>query len=421
MNHGSSGNQRSRPDADDGLQSAMSAASERMSGTMQRSDLARSPADEGILLNLALYFCCDPSPFDAIRAALDALAEMLMDCSVSVHGIPGFDAQLTSIKRSHSAITARNELETKGCSAWILSDHPDNPTLLISLDNARSPREAIRRLSIGEQVVTLLQSAFRRHRSSGPTNKRAEEFSRLLERILQTEKLSQFGQSVAGVIHDLNNPLTAILSYSDYLCRSLAAQNVAASDLERLQRIREAAERVHKHTRSLVEYARPSGSQLVEVDLGRLVQNALIFCEHELARAKVQSSISCEELTRPILGISGQLTQLFVNLITNAAHAARPLNAELRVECGTDEATDFAVVEVSDNGTGIRAEDLERIFDPFFTTKSEGRGFGLGLSIVREIVYHHGGQIRVDSQLDVGTTFSIRLPTAPAPVGPLST
>ena len=415
MNHRSSGDRISSSKQDENNANLVAATTEHLSCTIPRSDAVSGPSDETILLEFALCLCCDQTPDDALSRAIATLSELLPNCAVSVCGLDTANSvPPASERRSHSSITVLSDLETKGGSAWVLNDHPKSPTLVISLDNCRSPHEVGRRLTLGEQVVTLLTSAFRRNGTPPTHDGRASELARLLERVLQAEKLAQYGQAVAGIIHDLNNPLTAILAYADYLCRSLPAQNVAETDLERLHRIREAAERVLTQTRSLVEYARPSSSQVVAVDLGRLVQNALIFCEHEITQAKLHTELCFDELGFPIPGIPGQLTQLFVNLFTNAAHAVRGNQAILRVECSVERELGYVLIRVSDNGIGITATDLERIFDPFFTTKSDGRGFGLGLSIVREIVLNHRGAIHVESTLQVGTTFSIRLPLSRA-------
>lgn len=114
----------------------------------------------------------------------------------------------------------------------------------------------------------------------------------------------------------------------------------------------------------------------------------------------------------PVRGMAGQLTQVFVNLFTNAAHAMTAAGGELRITMHTNAAQHTLTVEVADSGIGIDEEDMPQIFEPFFTTKSEGRGTGLGLSIVRGIVDAHGGTIHASSALGEGTTFSLTLPLA---------
>lgn len=412
MNKGSSGSRTGTRGAVERTLGLSVATDAKASGTVERSEVVRSGSEASAVVDFALYLCRAPAPKDALIAAVELLSEILADGRVSVIGLRESDPRLDRHHPRFSSISTSGSSGSSGCSAWVLTNHPDQPTLLIPMDDTMSARDTAKRLTLGEQVVTLLENSFRKNLPPGSAVRHDDASARLMERALQAEKLAHFGQSVACIIHELNSPLTAILAYTDYLRGSLATQNVAPKDLERLERIGEAAERVTLHTRSLVEYARPSGTELAPVDLGRLIQNALVFCEHELSRAKVRTQVSLDPLTVPVVGIQGQLTQLLVNLFTNAAHAAKPTDAELRVDCRLDSSARYAIVEVADNGIGIPAADMNRIFDPFFTTKPEGRGIGLGLSIVREIIQAHDGQIRVDSQVDQGTTFTLRLPLA---------
>jgi two-component system NtrC family sensor kinase len=116
----------------------------------------------------------------------------------------------------------------------------------------------------------------------------------------------------------------------------------------------------------------------------------------------------------PVRGISGQLTQVFVNLFTNAAHAMYLTGGVLQIDARL-AAEDAVVVEVADNGVGIPEEDLKQIFEPFFTTKVDGAGSGLGLSIVRDIVTQHGGTLSADRRPDRGTVFRLNLPVVAVP------
>jgi signal transduction histidine kinase len=378
---------------------------------MPHSHVGERLTDDGHLLELALRLCTDRTPDETLQDAVLTLSALLPNCPMYVLGCSPTGERSSEVYcPDPSNNTAQRQLETSDKCEWLIEDHPQSPRLVLTLDSIDGCIERASARALVGRVVTLVSAAMRRFRSVSQVEASAHEAMRLLARLVQTEKLASYGQVVAGVLHDLNNPLTAILAYSDYLNRTLPSQNVSRADLERLSRIHEAAERALCHTRSLVEYARPAGTQVIEVDLARLVQNALIFCEHEITQSKIRASLSFDGLKSPILGVPGQLTQLFVNLFTNAAHAARSTQAELRIEGSIDANPRYALVKVSDNGIGIKSADLERVFDPFFTTKSEGRGFGLGLAIVRDIVIHHGGRIHVDSEPNVGTSFSLWLP-----------
>jgi two-component system NtrC family sensor kinase len=235
----------------------------------------------------------------------------------------------------------------------------------------------------------------------------------LEQRMIQADKLATFGQVAAGVVHELNNPLTSIVAYSDYLIRTaVEVGGRPADDVERLRRISEAANRMLRFTRELVSYARPSGGALGPVILHSVIDRAIAFCEHVLSAAgmRVERVYGPDVLT--VRAVSEQLVQVFVNLITNACQAAPPSDGRLIVQTSliTEPGGRAVVVVIEDNGTGIAMEHVAHVFAPFFTTKGEKNGTGLGLSIVKSIVEGHGGEVRVDSQLGRGTRFVLELP-----------
>jgi two-component system, NtrC family, sensor kinase len=233
----------------------------------------------------------------------------------------------------------------------------------------------------------------------------------LRAQVIQSDKLASLGQIAAGIVHELNNPLTTIVAYSDFLRRKLASGGDPA-DVERLVRINEAAERILRFSRDLTAYSRPSNEVPAPVAIHDVIERALVFCEHELEKTGVMVERGFGDV-RPVRGVAGQLTQVFVNLFTNAAHAMQEQGGLLSIVTGMSGGE--VTVTITDDGHGIDAEHRERIFDPFFTTKTDGSGTGLGLSIVREIVQSHGGRISVDENEPHGTVFSLDLPTAASP------
>jgi two-component system, NtrC family, sensor kinase len=248
-------------------------------------------------------------------------------------------------------------------------------------------------------------------------NQRAQDRSMrgLRAQVIQSEKLASLGQIAAGIVHELNNPLTTIVAYSDFLRRKLTGYGDPA-DVERLARINEAAERILRFSRDLTAYSRPASEVPAPVAIHDVIERALVFCEHELEKTGVLIERDFREV-RPVRGVAGQLTQVFVNLFTNAAHAMRGGGGLLTISTSMMvEGTEGAVaVTISDDGHGIAADHRERIFEPFFTTKTDGSGTGLGLSIVRSIVQSHGGSISVGGHEPRGTVFQVALPTAAAP------
>jgi PAS domain S-box-containing protein len=234
---------------------------------------------------------------------------------------------------------------------------------------------------------------------------------RSLERqIIQAEKLATVGQLAAGVVHELGNPLTAIIVYADYLVKKLERGSLepGGADADKLRRILEGAERILALSRSLVAYAAPAPEHRISVNLSDVVRQALFFCEHVLGGGAALTVELAEGLP-PLLGVRGQLTQVVVNLVTNAAQALPESGGRLRVATRLAEPGRVELV-VEDAGAGIAREDQERIFEPFFTTKADGRGTGLGLSIVRSIVERHGASIQVDSEPGRGSIFTVTFP-----------
>ncbi len=244
-------------------------------------------------------------------------------------------------------------------------------------------------------------------RSHGKANEDATNLRVLMGHMVQAEKLASLGQIAAGVVHELNNPLTSIVAYTDLLLRKMTATPSDPADVERLRRISESATRMLRFTRDLVTYSRPSQQRTEPVRVSTVIDRALAFCEHVIAEAGAE--VSRDFVTVPdVSGMPEQLAQVFVNLVTNACHAMPASAGRLRVT--TSVLDDRVKVTVEDNGHGIPVENLTNIFTPFFTTKSEGRGTGLGLSIVRNIVEQHQGEIWAEPVEDgTGTRFVILL------------
>ncbi len=237
------------------------------------------------------------------------------------------------------------------------------------------------------------------------------EIELLEEQVIHAEKLATLGQLAAGVVHELNNPLTSISVYSDYLLKRGRTMNADPGDLEKLSRIVQSADRILRFTRDLVSYARPSSEEPRRVSLHDVLDQAIVFCEHVIAESGATVEKHYAAPLPPMLGVKGQMHQVFINLITNACHAMPQGAGHLTIT--TIERGGALVVRVADNGVGIPPDQLGRVFEPFFSTKSEGKGTGLGLSIVRNIVRQHHGEIEVESRIGGGTAFEISFPACP--------
>jgi signal transduction histidine kinase len=225
--------------------------------------------------------------------------------------------------------------------------------------------------------------------------------------LAQLHKLASLGQNASEIVHELSNPLTSILAYSDYLIQRLRHQGVGEADLDRLQRIHEAATRIQRFTRDLSHYAKPSATLHASVDLHAVIDRALRFCVHGLRSTDISVERSYGDVSS-VLGEESALTQVFVNLITNAWHAMDDEGGVLRI--ATISRPEWVVVEVADDGHGIAPEAIDRIFDQYFTTKGRDEGSGLGLSIVRQIIIEHGGYIEARNREPNGAVFSLYFP-----------
>lgn len=240
----------------------------------------------------------------------------------------------------------------------------------------------------------------------------ARDLRTLNAHMVQAEKLASLGQIAAGVVHELNNPLTSIVAYTDWLIRKQGAAPGGGDpdSLERLRRIGESASRILRFTRDLVAYARPSSEVPVPVSLHTVIEQALAFCEHVIAQHGAHVERKFAEGVPPVRGMHEQLVQVFVNLFTNACHAMPADGGHLGVRTELSEDRGWVAVYVEDNGHGIAVDHLAQIFAPFFTTKVDGRGTGLGLSIVKNIMDNHGAEIRAERGEHGGACFVLVFP-----------
>ena len=234
---------------------------------------------------------------------------------------------------------------------------------------------------------------------------------KLLEnQVIQAEKMASLGQLAAGVVHEINNPLTSVTVYAEYLVKKFQNQGCEAADVAMLEKILEGSNRILKFTRDLVDYGKPTASQVDVMSLNEVVQQSVSFCEHVLEHSGADLTLELASDLPPLYGVKDQLQQVIINLLTNACHAVSAAGGQLRVTT-RDQGGRMVAVEISDNGCGIPVQDLPQIFEPFFTTKAPGEGTGLGLSIVKKIVDFHNGRIIVESEEGKGATFCITLPT----------
>jgi signal transduction histidine kinase len=261
-------------------------------------------------------------------------------------------------------------------------------------------------------VAELQESREKLQAYQGELQRLVQERTRALEeaqaQLLQAEKLSAVGELVAGVAHELNNPLTSVLGYGQLLESDPTLSQELRSYAEIV--VRE-ADRARHIVQSLLTFARPQPVEREVLDLNGVVQRTLEACRWDSGRIQVTLRVHPEPLW--VRGNPVQLQQVFTNIVQNALQAMREGSGELVVT--TQRVGDQAVVEFADTGPGISPEHLNRVFDPFFTTKKLGEGTGLGLSIAYGIVRDHGGAIRVRNRPGGGACFAVDLPVCEPP------
>jgi PAS domain S-box-containing protein len=234
----------------------------------------------------------------------------------------------------------------------------------------------------------------------------------LQAKLTHTEKMAAVGQLVSGVAHEVNNPLTAILGFSDLL---LEQRDVPENARKDLRVIMQEAQRTKQIVQNLLSFARQMPPQRSPLQVNDIVRRTLALRNYDFASHGVHIGEHFDERLPQVVGDAHQLQQVFLNILNNAYDAVREANRPGRIEV-TTRSTPEGLVEVSfcDNGEGIQYPD--KIFDPFFTTKEVGKGTGLGLSICYGILREHGGDITCRNNPDSGATFTVRLPINALPL-----
>ena len=223
--------------------------------------------------------------------------------------------------------------------------------------------------------------------------------------LTQADKLASVGRLAAGVAHEINNPLTGVLSYASLLRKRLDQDAAACEDLDVI--VRETV-RCRGIIRGLLDFARPAAPARKPMDLNEVIRRAVSVVMTQLSLNQVDLSLHLEGELPEVLADPNQIQQVVVNLLINAADAIGEGGGSIRATTrrGPGESLELAI---EDSGRGIAAEDLPRIFEPFFTTKGN-HGTGLGLAVSWGIVEAHGGSLEVQSEPGRGTCFTLRLP-----------
>ena len=257
-----------------------------------------------------------------------------------------------------------------------------------------------------DREMAILQKTFKDMVESMKRNRMASQ-----SKILQSEKQASVGRLAAGVAHEINNPLTGVLTYTHMLLRRKDINDDIRSDL---QVIVESTERVRKIVKGLLDFSRQTKLDPEPTEINRLMDATVKLVENQALLKGVSVHFEPGDNLPMIVLDRSQIQSVFLNMILNALDATKPSD-EIRITSSAAlSANDIGhpgiEVAIADTGSGMPPEYLSQIFDPFFTTKDVGKGTGLGLSVSLGIVKEHGGNIRVQSELGKGTTFFIWLP-----------
>ncbi|HYL09101.1 MAG TPA: PAS domain S-box protein [Candidatus Acidoferrales bacterium] len=236
-----------------------------------------------------------------------------------------------------------------------------------------------------------------------------DNLRRAQEQLVQSEKMAAVGQLISGVAHELNNPLTAILGYSQLLASS---DGMSQTGVEYVEKLHKQAQRTHRIVQNLLSFSRQQKPERLTIDLNRVLEDTLGLRDYDLRVNNIQVHRDLAPNLPPTAADPHQLQQVFLNILNNAVDAIldKDKRGDIWVRSSVEERQ--ILVEFTDSGPGV--QDPSRVFDPFYTTKPVGKGTGLGLSICYGIISEHGGSIRVQNSPPRGAAFSVTLPVQSA-------
>ncbi len=243
------------------------------------------------------------------------------------------------------------------------------------------------------------------HTLEQKVQERTQELQKVQDQLIRAGKMAALGELAAGVAHEINNPLTGVLTFSSLMLKKVDDKHPWKRDLENIV---EQTTRCRNIVRGLLDFARQRKPDKKEWDINKLIEQTIGLLENQ---ARFQNIKIVKEFKKdmPMLFLDGdQIQQVFMNILINAADAMAGSMGTLTVK--TDLRDGKALISFTDTGCGMSREQLSRVFTPFFTTKETGKGTGLGLAISYGIVQSHNGDIEVESEVGRGSTFRIKLP-----------
>lgn len=297
-------------------------------------------------------------------------------------------------------VGVKSSLDVTGQRIWKLAASVEN-------DSPAVLPPATEELGLLQQTVLELQQTQQELQARINAQREAEA------RLIQAAKLAAVGEMAAGVAHELNNPLTTVVGFTELALEDLPIDSPVRADLDLVLK---EARRARSVVRRLLDFSRQAETVRVKADLNEIVDDVLMLTKHLMHTSNVQSEIRLGESLSWVLVDRNQIKQVVINLVNNALYAM-PEGGRIVVETAEQQrySRNWITLTVRDTGVGIPPENLERIFEPFFTTRGDRGGTGLGLSVTYGIVTDHQGMIEVESKTNSGSTFIVWLPLDKVP------
>ena len=269
-----------------------------------------------------------------------------------------------------------------------------------------SPDEQLTLTTLANQTAVAIQNAW----LYSDLEHSLEELKQMQAQLIQAEKLSATGEMIAGIAHEINNPLTAVIGYSQLL-QSMDLDPQLKRDIGQILK---AGLRVKRIVAHLLDFSRQHKPQKEYVDINQIVSHSLELCAHDLMVSNILVETDLAPDLPRTMADPHQLQQVFINIINNAQQAMEEKDGPRMLTIRTQQSENHTIlISFKDTGPGIPKEIMGRIFDPFFTTKEVGQGTGLGLSVSYGIVQEHGGRIWAESEEGQGAAFFVELPIYP--------
>jgi two-component system NtrC family sensor kinase len=234
------------------------------------------------------------------------------------------------------------------------------------------------------------------------------EQKRVGQQLIQTEKMAAMGELMSGVAHEINNPLTAMLGFTELILKT--NESIDTELKQDIGKIYDAAMRVYKITTGLLRFARKEKPMKKKVFINKLVEESLSLKEYHLHVKNIRIKKFLQEELPPVNADAKQIEQVFLNILNNAEYAMAEKSDGGCLTIRTSLESGMIKIEFVDTGPGIPEKDIKKIFNPFFTTKPSDKGTGLGLSVSYGIVKEHGGEIYAENGKEDGAVFAIFLP-----------